>query len=89
MTAKIIKLDDYLAEIISLNKPSILKSIMNDMGVDEETAKALERELTHAQQLQMVDAHLNDTLSDEQKLAVTHAILDPIMATKFNKPFGA
>ena len=88
MTAKIIKLDDYLAEIISLNKPSILKSIMNDMGVDEETAKALEREMNHAQQLQMVDAHLNDNLSDEQKLAVTHAILDPIMATKFNKPFG-
>ena len=87
MIAKIVKLDEYLAELVSINKPSIVKSIMNDMGVDEKTAKILNREMTFAQELQMMQAHLGN-ISDEQKRIVSHVIMDPMLATMNNQPFG-
>lgn len=81
MVAKIIKLDDYLNEYISMNQPNVIVGIVNALGVSEEIAHELYSNLTRQQEIDLVTTFMDEKLSDEQKIAVAHTIFDPITST--------
>jgi len=82
MIAKIIKLDEYVTDLIKLNEHDIIATMMNHLDIDNAAATSLNHKLTFSQSQQMVNALLSDELNPEQKEAVTKSICIPIMAVE-------
>jgi len=84
MTAKIIKLDQYISEYVNMQQPNITAGMMSAYDITEEQANIIQEKLSEKQWFELSGTFANDKLSVMEKTNSIRQMVDPILSVERN-----